>query len=69
MCVPPQYQKTGIRPVSYPGTKASKAIVLFEENFGKARPETIACDASIPQSKQLMSVKKLVNVMPRLFVM
>jgi hypothetical protein len=65
MCVPPQYQKPGIRPVSYPGTKASK----FEENFGKARTETIACDVSIPQSKQLMSVKKLVNVMPTLFVL
>jgi len=30
-----------------PGTKASKVIELFEENFGKARPQTIACDASI----------------------
>ena len=30
-----------------PGTKASKAIELFEENFGKTRPQTIACDASI----------------------
>ena len=30
-----------------PGTKASKVIELFEETFGKARPQTIACDASI----------------------
>ena len=30
-----------------PGTKASTVIDLFEGNFGKARPQTIACDASI----------------------
>ena len=30
-----------------PGTKASKVIELFESKFGKARPQTISCDASI----------------------
>ena len=33
--------------VLIPGTKFSKVIELFEENFGKTRPQTIACDASI----------------------
>ena len=30
-----------------PGTKASRVIELFESHFGKARPQSIACDASI----------------------
>ena len=42
-----QNQEIGRRTSSHSRYKSLKGDELFEENFGKARPQTIACDASI----------------------